>query len=91
VVIAQAMACRPALVIADEPTSKLDASLQAEILTLMREIGKRHGTAFLLISHDPTVFVEFADRVAVMYAGRVVEEGKTGDMFRRPLHPYTQA
>jgi oligopeptide/dipeptide ABC transporter ATP-binding protein len=91
VVIAQAMACRPALVIADEPTSKLDARLQAEILGLMREIGRRHDTAFVLISHDPTVFVDFADRIAVMYAGRVVEEGRARDMFRRPLHPYTQA
>ena len=91
VVIAQAMACRPELVIADEPTSKLDASLRAEILALMRDIGKRHGTAFVLISHDPTIFAGFADRIAVMYAGRVVEEGGTNDIFRRPLHPYTQA
>ena len=91
VVIAQAMACRPELVIADEPTSKLDASLRAEILALMRDIGKRHGTAFVLISHDPTVVAGFADRIAVMYAGRVVEEGSAKDIFRRPLHPYTQA
>jgi oligopeptide/dipeptide ABC transporter ATP-binding protein len=91
VVIAQAMACRPALVIADEPTSKLDASLQTEILSLMREIGERHHTAFLLISHDPTVLAGFANRVAVMYSGRIVEEGRTEDIFRRPLHPYTQA
>jgi len=91
VVIAQAMACRPALVIADEPTSKLDASLQAEILSLMRKIGQRHQTAFVLISHDPTVLAGFVDRIAVMYAGRVVEEGRTEDILRRPLHPYTQA
>jgi oligopeptide/dipeptide ABC transporter ATP-binding protein len=91
VVIAQAMACRPALVIADEPTSKLDASLQAEILSLMREISQRHQTAFVLISHDPTVLAGFVDRIAVMYAGRVVEEGRTEDIFRHPLHPYTQA
>ncbi len=91
IVIAQAMACRPALVIADEPTSKLDAALQTEILSLMREIGARHHTAFVLISHDPTVLAGFANRVAVMYAGRVVEEGRTEDIFRRPLHPYTQA
>jgi oligopeptide/dipeptide ABC transporter ATP-binding protein len=91
IVIAQAMACRPALVIADEPTSKLDASLQAEILSLMREIGRRHQTAFVLISHDPTVLAGFADRIAVMYAGRVVEEGSTDDIFRSPLHPYTRA
>lgn len=91
VVIAQAIACRPALVIADEPTSKLDASLQAEILSLMREISQRHHTAFVLISHDPTVLAGFVDRIAVMYAGRIVEEGRTEDIFRRPLHPYTQA
>jgi oligopeptide/dipeptide ABC transporter ATP-binding protein len=91
VVIAQAIACRPALVIADEPTSKLDASLQAEILSLMREISERHHTAFLLISHDPTVLAGFVGRIAVMYAGRVVEEGRTEDIFRHPLHPYTQA
>jgi oligopeptide/dipeptide ABC transporter ATP-binding protein len=91
VVIAQAMACRPGLVIADEPTSKLDASLQAEILSLMREIGRRHQTAFVLISHDPTVLAGFVDRIAVMYAGRIVEKGRTQDIFRTPLHPYTQA
>ena len=91
VVIAQAMSCRPALVIADEPTSKLDASLQAEILSLMRELAATHRTAFVLISHDPTVLAGFANRVVVMYAGRVVEEGSTADIFRRPLHPYTQA
>ena len=91
VVIAQAMACRPALVIADEPTSKLDASLQAEILALMREISRRHHTAFVLISHNPAVLAGFVDRIVVMYAGRIVEEGRTGDIFRRPLHPYTQA
>lgn len=91
VVIAQAIACRPAVVIADEPTSKLDAALQAEILSLMREISQRHQTAFVLISHDPAVLAGFVGRVAVMYAGRVVEEGRTEDIFRHPLHPYTQA
>jgi peptide/nickel transport system ATP-binding protein len=91
IVIAQAIACRPALVIADEPTSKLDPSLQAEILSLMHEIGNRHETAFVLISHDPTVLAGFVNRVAVMYAGRIIEEGSTEDIFRRPLHPYTQA
>jgi peptide/nickel transport system ATP-binding protein len=91
VVIAQALACRPELVIADEPTSKLDASLQSEILTLMRNIRQRHHMAFVVISHEPTVLAGFADRIAVMYAGRVVEEGRTKDIFCRPLHPYTQA
>ena len=91
VAIAQAIACNPVLVIGDEPTSKLDAALQSEILALLSEIRKRNGTAFLVISHDPTIFPGFADRIVVMYAGRVVEEGKTEDIFRRPLHPYTQA
>jgi oligopeptide/dipeptide ABC transporter ATP-binding protein len=91
IAIAQAIACHPALVIADEPTSKLDAALQVEILALLCGIRKQHGTAFLVISHDPTIFPGFADRIAVMYAGRIIEEGKTEDIFRNPLHPYTQA
>jgi oligopeptide/dipeptide ABC transporter ATP-binding protein len=91
IAIAQAIACRPALVIADEPTSKLDSSLQAEIITLLSEIRRRYGTALLVISHDPTIFAGFADRIAIMYAGRIVEEGNTKDIFRKPLHPYTQA
>jgi peptide/nickel transport system ATP-binding protein len=91
VVIAQAMACRPALIIADEPTSKLDASLQTEILSLMAKLGRQHHTAFLLISHDPAVLAGFANRIVVMYAGRTVEEGSVAEIFRKPLHPYTQA
>jgi len=91
IAIAQAIACRPALVIADEPTTKLDAPLQAEIVALLAQIRKRHDTAILLISHDPSLFAGFADRIAVMYAGRIVETGDTGDIFRSPLHPYTQA
>lgn len=91
VVIAQAMACRPALVVADEPTSKLDPSLQNEILSLMREIGRQHDTAFILIAHDPTVLTGSVDRVAVMYAGRIVEESSAQEIFHNPLHPYTQA
>ena len=89
--IAQAIACHPLLVIAYEPTSKLDASTQAEIISLLSEIRAQHGTAFLLISHDPTIFPGFADRILVMYAGRIVEQGRTDDIFRRPLHPYTEA
>jgi len=89
VAIAQAMACRPALVIADEATSKLDATLQAEIISLMTEIRHRHGTAFLVITHDPTVLAGFADRIAVMYAGKVVEDDVAVSIFRRPHHPYT--
>jgi oligopeptide/dipeptide ABC transporter ATP-binding protein len=90
VVIAQAMACRPALVIADEPTSKLDSVLQVQILTLMSDLVRQHRTALLLITHDPSLLAGFADRIAVMYAGRIVEQGSTEDILRRPLHPYTQ-
>jgi oligopeptide/dipeptide ABC transporter ATP-binding protein len=91
IAIAQAMACRPALVIADEPTSKLDAPLQIEILDLMRALRREHGTSFVLISHDPAVLAGFVDRIVVIYAGRIVEEGSITDIFRKPLHPYTQA
>jgi oligopeptide/dipeptide ABC transporter ATP-binding protein len=91
IAIAQAVACRPALLIADEPTSKLDATLQAEIVALLSQIRRQHGTAILVISHDPTLFAGFADRIAVMYAGRIVEVGSSAEIFGRPLHPYTQA
>jgi oligopeptide/dipeptide ABC transporter ATP-binding protein len=91
VAIAQAISCKPALLIADEPTSKLDAPLQAEIIALLAKIRGEHGIAIVMISHDPSVFAGFADRVAVMYAGRIVEIGTTAQIFREPLHPYTQA
>ena len=91
IVIAQAMACQPALLIADEPTSKLDASLQSEILELLANMRQRHGTTVVIISHDPALMGAFADRIAVMYAGRVVEVGPTAQVFRQPLHPYTKA
>jgi oligopeptide/dipeptide ABC transporter ATP-binding protein len=91
IAIAQAVACRPALVVADEPTSKLDAGLQADIIALLSKIQARHGMAFLVITHDPTILPGFADRVVVMYAGHIVEEASTRDTFRRPLHPYTEA
>ena len=91
IAIAQAISCLPAFLIADEPTSKLDASLQAEIVALLSRIRQQHGTAILVISHDPSLFAGFADRIAVMYAGRIVEVGSTAAIFRNPLHPYTQA
>jgi len=91
IAIAQAVSCRPALLIADEPTSKLDATLQAEIVALLSQIRRQHGTAILVISHDPSLFAGFADRIAVMYAGRIVEVGSSAEIFGRPLHPYTQA
>ncbi|MGB0050416.1 MAG: ABC transporter ATP-binding protein [Terriglobales bacterium] len=91
IAIAQAVACGPALLIADEPTSKLDATLQSEIIALLLKIRRQHGTAILAISHDPASFAGFADRIAVMYAGRFVEVGSSAQIFGRPLHPYTQA
>ncbi len=91
IAIAQAVACRPALLIADEPTSKLDASLQAEIVALLSQIRKQHGTAILVISHDPALLAGFADRIALMYAARIVEVGGSAQILGRPLHPYTQA
>ncbi len=91
IAIAQAVACRPALLIADEPTSKLDAPLQEEIVALLAQIRRKHGTAILVISHDPAMFAGFIDSIAVMYAGKIVEIGNTAQILRQPLHPYTQA
>jgi len=91
IAIAQAVACRPALLIADEPTSKLDATLQGEILALLSRIRQQHGTAIIFISHDPALFAGFADRIVVMYAGRIVEAGASAHILGRPLHPYAQA
>jgi oligopeptide/dipeptide ABC transporter ATP-binding protein len=90
VLIAIAIACRPALVIADEPTTALDVTVQAQILDLLREMKTAYQLAMLLITHDLGVVAEAADRVAVMYAGRVVEEGPVREIFRRPQHPYTR-
>lgn len=91
IAIAQAMACRPELILADEPTSKLDPQLQAQIIDLMSQIVRRNGTALLWITHDPTTLAGFADRVAVMYAGKIVEDGPAETVLRNPLHPYTWA
>jgi oligopeptide/dipeptide ABC transporter ATP-binding protein len=91
VAIAQALACRPSLIIADEPTRSLDVTLQADVLQLLREIHRELGSALVFITHDPSLLVGFADRVIVMYAGRVVEEGPVQQVFQRPLHPYTRA
>ncbi len=90
VMIAMALACDPELLIADEPTTALDVTIQAQILDLMRDLQKSENTAVLLITHDLGVVAEMADRVAVMYAGRIVEETDVRTLFGGPLHPYTQ-
>lgn len=90
VMIAMALALNPQLLIADEPTTALDVTIQAQILDLMRDLRNRMGTSVILITHDLGVISEMADRVAVMYAGRIVEEAPTTNLFDRPLHPYTQ-
>jgi oligopeptide/dipeptide ABC transporter ATP-binding protein len=88
--IAMAIAARPALLIADEPTTALDVTIQAEILDLLRRMKATFELSLLLITHDLGVVAETADRVAVMYAGRIVEEGPVTQIFREPAHPYTQ-
>ncbi len=89
VMIALALACRPKLLIADEPTTALDVTIQAQILDLLRRLRRELDMAVLLITHDMGVIAEMADRVVVMYAGKVVEEAAVAPFFRRPLHPYT--
>jgi oligopeptide/dipeptide ABC transporter ATP-binding protein len=88
--IAIALAAKPQLVIADEPTTALDVTVQAQILELLRGLAHETGTAILLITHDLGVVNELADRVAVMYAGRIVEEGTRAAVLAAPRHPYTQ-
>jgi peptide/nickel transport system ATP-binding protein len=89
VVIALALAAQPKLVIADEPTTALDVSIQAQIISLLKTLCRDHGTAVMLVTHDMGVIAETADRVAVMYAGRIVEIGPVADVIHRPQHPYT--
>jgi oligopeptide/dipeptide ABC transporter ATP-binding protein len=91
VMIAMALANEPALIIADEPTTALDVTIQAQILDLLRRINQENGTSILLISHSLDVVAEVADRVLVFYAGKIVEQGTTQDVFRDPAHPYTSA
>ncbi|MFD1625053.1 ABC transporter ATP-binding protein [Azospirillum griseum] len=90
VIIAMALACRPTLLIADEPTTALDVTIQAQILDLMRRLQADTGTSILFITHNLGVVAEIAHRVAVMYAGRVVEEGDVRSLFKNPRHPYTR-
>lgn len=90
VAIAQAVACRPDIVIADEATRSLDVTVQAEIMDVLREVNQKFGSALVFITHNPALLAGFADRVLVMYAGRIVEDGPVTQVFRRPLHPYTK-
>jgi peptide/nickel transport system ATP-binding protein len=89
VMIAMALACEPALVIADEPTTALDVTIQAQILELLSDLRQRLGTAILLITHDLGVVAETCDDVAVMYAGKIVEQASAEELFANPMHPYT--
>ena len=89
VVIALALAAEPKLVIADEPTTALDVSIQAQIIALLKKLCREHGTAVMLVTHDMGVIAETADRVAVMYAGRIAEIGPVAEVIHRPRHPYT--
>ncbi|HKY41102.1 MAG TPA: ABC transporter ATP-binding protein [Polyangiaceae bacterium] len=91
VMIAMAIACRPQLLIADEPTTALDVTIQAQIMALLKSLKDDLELAVLLITHDLGVVAHFAERVAVMYAGKIVERGSVRDIFKRPAHPYTQA
>jgi oligopeptide/dipeptide ABC transporter ATP-binding protein len=91
VMIAMAIACRPKLLIADEPTTALDVTIQAQIMELLRSLKQEFGMAVLLITHDLGVVAHFAERVLVMYAGKIVEQGSVRDVFKRAAHPYTQA
>ena len=88
--IAMALACDPAIVIGDEPTTALDVMVQAQILQLLEDLRHKLGLSLILITHDLSVVAETCDRVLIMYAGRVAEEGPVGEVFRRPRHPYTQ-
>jgi peptide/nickel transport system ATP-binding protein len=89
VVIALALCANPRLIIADEPTTALDVSIQAQIITLLKRLCREHGTAVMLVTHDMGVIAETADRVAVMYAGRIAEIGPVRDVIKQPKHPYT--
>lgn len=88
--IAIALACSPALLLADEPTTALDVTIQAQILNLMKRINQKRGTAIILVTHDLGLASEFCDRIAVMYAGRIVEQGTVDEIVETPQHPYTQ-
>ena len=88
--IALALCCQPALLLADEPTTALDATVQMQVLLLLRQLQRELGLAIIFVTHDVGVAVEIADRIAIMYAGRIVESGPVRDILRHPAHPYTQ-
>lgn len=90
VMIAMSLACNPKLIIADEPTTALDVTIQAQILELMKDLTRRLGVALIIITHNLGVVARYADRVNVMYAGRIVESGVSADIYHRPRHPYTR-
>jgi oligopeptide/dipeptide ABC transporter ATP-binding protein len=89
--VARALALKPSLIIADEPTAGLDVSVQGEILNLMRSLQKSHGLSYMIISHNLPVVRHACDRLAIMYLGHIVEQGNCDDIFAEPAHPYTQA
>jgi peptide/nickel transport system ATP-binding protein len=91
VMIAMALACSPSLIIADEPTTALDVMVQAQVLRLLKELQRDLGLAMIFITHDLSVLVEVCDRLAIMYAGRIIEEGSAEAVFKTPAHPYTRA
>jgi peptide/nickel transport system ATP-binding protein len=91
VMVAMALACNPDVVIADEPTTALDVMVQAQVLQLLKELQRELGLAMLFITHDLSVLVEVSDRLAIMYAGKIVEEGPAVSVFQQPAHPYTTA
>jgi oligopeptide/dipeptide ABC transporter ATP-binding protein len=90
VMIAMALSCQPELIICDEPTTALDVTIQAQILELLKELKRQRNTALLLITHDLGVIAEMAEEVAVMYAGKIVEQADVITLFKQPKHPYTQ-
>ena len=90
IMIAMALLCKPEILIADEPTTALDVTIQAQILDLLRQLNQEFGTSIILITHDLGVIAEMVDKVAVMYAGSIVETAQVRDLFHHPLHPYTR-
>jgi oligopeptide transport system ATP-binding protein len=89
VMIAMALSCNPKLIIADEPTTALDVTIQAQILDLMKRLSQQYGVSLLIITHNLGVVARYADRVNIMYAGKIVERGTARDIYRNPSHPYT--